>query len=42
MEAGNRCYDENVPEETNRKVIDSVSEFLLPYTGRSREILLTE
>ena len=42
MEAGNRCYDENVPEETNRKVIDSVSEFLLPYTQRSREILLTE
>ena len=42
MEAGNRCYDENVPEETNRKVIDSISEFLLPYTGRGREILLTE
>jgi len=42
MEAGNRCYDESVPEETNRKVIDSVSEFLLPYTQRSREILLTE
>lgn len=42
MEAGNRCYDENVPEETNRKVIDSVSEYLLPYTQRSRENLLIE
>jgi len=42
MEAWNRCYDEKVPEETNRKVIDSVSEFLLPYTQRSRENLLSE
>lgn len=42
MEAGNRCYDENVPEETNRRVVDSVSEFLLPYTQRSRENLLSE
>lgn len=42
MEAGNRCYDENVPEETNRKVIDSLSTYLLPYTQRSRENLLTE
>ncbi|MDD2907177.1 MAG: UDP-N-acetylglucosamine 2-epimerase (non-hydrolyzing) [Candidatus Gracilibacteria bacterium] len=42
MEAGNRCYDENVPEETNRKVIDSLSEYLLPYTQRSRENLLIE
>ncbi len=42
MEAWNRCYDENVPEETNRKVVDSLSEFLLPYTGRSRENLLRE
>lgn len=42
MEAGNRCYDENVPEETNRKVVDSLSEYLLPYTQRSRENLLTE
>ncbi len=42
MEAGNRCYDENVPEETNRKIVDSLSEFLLPYTQRSRENLLTE
>ncbi len=42
MEAWNRCYDENVPEETNRKVVDSLSEFLLPYTQRSRENLLSE
>jgi len=42
MEAWNRCYDENVPEETNRKVVDSLSSFLLPYTQRSRENLLIE
>lgn len=42
MEAGNRCYDENVPEETNRKIIDSLSTYLLPYTQRSRENLLNE
>lgn len=42
MEAGNRCYDENVPEELNRRMIDSLSTFLLPYTQRSREILLQE
>lgn len=42
MEAGNRCYDHKVPEETNRRVIDSVSDFLLPYTQRSRENLLAE
>lgn len=42
MEAWNRCYDENVPEETNRKVVDSLSEFLLPYTQRSRENLFSE
>ena len=42
MEAGNRCYDDNVPEETNRKIIDSLSTYLLPYTQRSRENLLTE
>jgi len=42
MEAGNRCYDENVPEETNRKIVDSLSTYLLPYTQRSRENLLAE
>lgn len=42
MEAGNRCYDERVPEENNRKIIDSLSTYLLPYTQRSRENLLLE
>ncbi|MBM7693012.1 UDP-N-acetylglucosamine 2-epimerase (non-hydrolyzing) [Peribacillus deserti] len=42
MEAGNRCYDLSVPEEKNRRVIDSVSTFNLPYTPKSRENLLKE
>lgn len=42
MEAGNRCYDHRVPEETNRKVIDHSSDILLPYTERSRSNLLAE
>jgi len=42
MEAGNRCYDWRVPEEKNRKLIDHVSDWLLPYTPRSREYLLAE
>jgi UDP-N-acetylglucosamine 2-epimerase (non-hydrolysing) len=42
MEAGNRCFDPRVPEETNRRVIDSCSEVLLPYTERSRQYLLAE
>ncbi|MCA9378505.1 UDP-N-acetylglucosamine 2-epimerase [Candidatus Peregrinibacteria bacterium] len=42
MEAGNRCYSDEVPEEMNRKIIDSLSTYLLPYTQRSRENLLME
>ncbi len=42
MEAGNRCYDERVPEESNRRVIDHLSDVLLPYTAGSRENLLRE
>lgn len=42
MEAGNRCYDLEVPEEKNRKVIDSISSINLPYTNLSRENLLRE
>jgi len=42
MEAGNRCYDDRVPEEVNRRVIDHSSDFLLPYTHRSKENLLAE
>ena len=42
MEAGNRCFDWRVPEEKNRKLIDHISDWLLPYTPRSREHLLNE
>lgn len=42
MEAGNRCFDLNVPEEKNRKVIDAISTFNLPYTKYSRENLIRE
>jgi UDP-N-acetylglucosamine 2-epimerase (non-hydrolysing) len=42
MEAGNRCYDDRVPEEVNRRVIDHSSSLLMPYTGRSRDNLLAE
>lgn len=42
MEAGNRCYDDRVPEEVNRRVVDTCSDVLMPYTGRSRENLLRE
>ena len=42
MEAGNRCYDDRVPEEINRRVIDHCSSILLSYTERSRENLLRE
>lgn len=42
MEAGNRCYDDRVPEEVNRRIIDHSSDILLPYTERSRHNLLKE
>lgn len=42
MEAGNRCYDDRVPEEVNRRIIDHSSDMLLPYTNRSRDHLLRE
>ena len=42
MEAGNRCYDDRVPEETNRRLIDHSSDVLMPYTERSRKNLLRE
>lgn len=42
MEAGNRCYDDRVPEEVNRRLIDHASDILLPYTERSRQNLLAE
>jgi UDP-N-acetylglucosamine 2-epimerase (non-hydrolysing) len=42
MEAGNRCYDDRVPEENNRRIIDSQSDILLPYSDNSRANLLRE
>jgi UDP-N-acetylglucosamine 2-epimerase len=42
MEAGNRSFDENVPEETNRRLVDHVADFNLVYTEHARRNLLTE
>ena len=42
MEAGNRCYDDRVPEEINRRVIDHSSTVLMPYTERSKDNLVRE
>tara|TARA_B100001093_G_scaffold514577_1_gene588892 strand:- start:903 stop:2033 length:1131 start_codon:yes stop_codon:yes gene_type:complete len=42
MEAGNRCYDQRVPEETNRKIVDHISDLNLTYSDIAREYLLKE
>ena len=42
LEAGNRCFDDRVPEEVNRRIIDHCSTVLMPYTHRSKENLLRE
>jgi len=42
MEAGNRCFDERVPEEINRRIIDHISDINLPYSTISRDYLLRE
>jgi UDP-N-acetyl-L-fucosamine synthase len=42
MEAGNRCFDQNVPEEINRKIVDHISDINLAYTEHSRRYLLSE
>lgn len=42
MEAGNRCFDQRVPEETNRKVVDCVADINLTYSTIARDYLLTE
>lgn len=42
MEAGNRCFDLEVPEEKNRRIIDAISSFNLPYTPQSKENLISE
>ena len=42
MEAGNRCFDFNVPEEINRRIVDHISDFNLVYTEHARRNLLAE
>jgi len=42
MEAGNRCFDENLPEEINRKIVDHISDVNLPYSSVAKQNLLTE
>jgi UDP-N-acetyl-L-fucosamine synthase len=42
MEAGNRCFDQRVPEETNRKIVDHIADINLPYSSIAREYLLNE
>ncbi|MBU1092994.1 MAG: UDP-N-acetylglucosamine 2-epimerase (non-hydrolyzing) [Firmicutes bacterium] len=42
MEAGNRCFDQRVPEETNRKIVDHIADINLPYSSIAREHLIHE
>jgi UDP-N-acetylglucosamine 2-epimerase (non-hydrolysing) len=42
MEAGNRCFDQRVPEEINRRIVDHISDINLPYSSASRDYLLRE
>jgi UDP-N-acetyl-L-fucosamine synthase len=42
MEAGNRCFDQRVPEEINRKIVDHISDINMPYSSISRDYLLRE
>ena len=42
MEAGNRCFDQRVPEESNRKVVDHLADINMPYSDIAREYLLRE
>jgi UDP-N-acetylglucosamine 2-epimerase (non-hydrolysing) len=42
MEAGNRCFDERVPEEINRRIVDQIADINLPYSAIAREYLLAE
>ena len=42
MEAGNRCFDQRVPEETNRKIVDHIADINMPYSDISREYLISE
>ena len=42
MEAGNRCFDQRVPEESNRRIVDHISDINLPYSDHARDYLLRE
>ena len=42
MEAGNRCFDQRVPEETNRRIVDHIADINLPYSAIARDYLLAE
>ena len=42
MEAGNRCFDQNVPEEINRKIVDHIADINLPYSSIARDYLIAE
>lgn len=42
MEAGNRCFDQNLPEEINRKIVDHLADINLPYTEHARRYLISE
>jgi len=42
MEAGNRCFDQRVPEETNRKIVDHIADINMPYSTIARDYLLRE
>lgn len=42
MEAGNRCFDENLPEEINRRIVDHIADLHMPYTEHARRYLLAE
>lgn len=42
MEAGNRCFDENLPEEINRRIVDHISDINLPYSEHARRYLFSE
>ena len=42
MEAGNRCFDQRVPEETNRKIVDHIADINMPYSDIARAYLLAE
>jgi UDP-N-acetylglucosamine 2-epimerase len=42
MEAGNRCFDQRVPEETNRRIVDHVADINLPYSSIARDYLISE